>query len=120
MMYKDKDKQKEANRLASQRRRDKAKGMTDVLTNECYVIPVTVGMTVTDELSLLPVNFGQPDCECRHCQNNRAAGSRKVLNHGPYKTVGELADNELNRVSLPSDVDYLNLSSQITQDHGLI
>lgn len=38
-MYKDKDKQKEANRKASQRRRDK--GMTQGITNQ--------GMTVTDE-----------------------------------------------------------------------
>lgn len=28
--------------------------------------------------------------------------------------------SELNRVDLPGDTDYLNLSSQITQDHGLI
>ena len=57
-MYKDKDKQKEANRLASQKRRNKAKGMTDVLTNEHYVIPGSNtgvipkhcdGLEVTDE-----------------------------------------------------------------------
>lgn len=38
-MYKDKAKQKEANKIASQRRRDKAKGMTDVITGDVYVIP---------------------------------------------------------------------------------
>ncbi len=54
----------------------------------------------------LPANFGQIDCECRHCQNNRAAGSKHRINHGPYKPAGELADNELNRVVLPSDMDY--------------
>ncbi len=118
-MYKDKQKQKEANRAASQRRRDKAKGMTDVLTNEQYVIPedkCDIGVhadglvIICDEVSgstqPLPANFGQADCECRHCQNNRKNGSRKIINHGPYKTAGELAENELNRVVFPSDPDY--------------
>ncbi len=54
----------------------------------------------------LPANFGQPDCECKHCRNNRANGSKHRINHGPYKTAGELADNELNRVTFPSDPDY--------------
>jgi len=42
MAYKDKDKQKEANRLAARRRRDKAKGMTQGMTIE----GMTQGMTL--------------------------------------------------------------------------
>ncbi len=53
-------------------------------------------------------NFGQPDCECRHCQNHRAnKGSQLTLNHGPYKPADELAEHEVNRVSLPGDADYV-------------
>ena len=66
------------------------------------------GLIVLDEVSLSPKppNFGQPDCECRHCQNNRQSGDHKLINHGPHKLIGELKDHELNRVSLPGDVDY--------------
>ena len=50
-------------------------------------------------------NFGQPGCECRHCKNNRHNGSRLVINHGPHKPASELKSGEVNRVSLPGDVD---------------
>jgi len=93
MAYKDKEKQKEANRAAAQRRRDKSKGMTQ-LEAMPNVIPDS------------PANYGQSDCQCRHCTNVRAAGGRHVLNHGPYKPGNELSRHELNRVSLPGDVDY--------------
>jgi len=46
------------------------------------------------------------DCTCMHCQTNRANGSRHSINHGPWKSAGELAANELNRVPLFGDVDY--------------
>ncbi len=53
-------------------------------------------------------NFGQSDCQCQHCQNNRAIfkGEKYVINHGPYKSAGQLGEKELNRVSLPGDPDY--------------
>ena len=54
----------------------------------------------------LPANFGQLDCECMHCQQSRANNSKLVLNHGPVKSFEQLADNEVNRVSLPGDIDY--------------
>lgn len=57
--------------------------------------------------STLPANFGQPDCQCKHCQQNRANGNKHIINHGPYKTADELAPNEVNRMSLPGDVDYV-------------
>ena len=56
----------------------------------------------------LPVNYGYADCECRMCQSSRAKGAQgKVINHGPWKPAGELAANEVNRVALPGDVDYV-------------
>jgi len=33
-----------------------------------------------------------------------------TLNHGRYKAFSELADNEVNRVSLPGDVDYKKIT----------
>ena len=52
-------------------------------------------------------NYGQPDCQCKHCQQHRTvAGSKRTLNHGPYKTADQLAEHEGNRVSLPGDADY--------------
>jgi len=55
-----------------------------------------------------PANYGQPDCQCMHCQQNRSQppARQKILNHGPYKAAPELADNEINRVSLSGDIDY--------------
>ena len=53
-----------------------------------------------------PANFGEPDCECMHCQTNRVNGNRHVINHGAWKPAKELGKKELNRVTLPGDVDY--------------
>lgn len=104
-MYKDKEKQKTANKEAAQRRRDKQQGMTDKgMTQSGNVIP-RVTPSTSNGIGL-PANFGQPDCECQHCQANKARGSRHTLNHGPWKTREQLDTHELNRVSLPGDVDY--------------
>ena len=119
-----KDKQREANKQASQRRRDKQKGMTQQIhkrgtvdiINPASVIPKRHTRQATEALDIklggviyhTPdiENFGQPDCQCKHCQQNRAQGSRHVINHGPYKTEQQLEDRELNRVALPGDADY--------------
>jgi len=53
-----------------------------------------------------PANYGQADCQCKHCQASRSHDHRWVINHGPWKSLHELAANEVNRVSLPGDVDY--------------
>lgn len=98
MTYKDKEKQKEANKQAAQRRRDKAKGMTEGMMVTPEVIPI---------LDEVPTNFGQPDCQCRQCCNNRKHGSPLDINHGPRKPASELSHREVNRVSLPGDVDYV-------------
>jgi hypothetical protein len=52
------------------------------------------------------LNYGQPDCECKHCQQSRANKSKNTINHGDYKPASEMAKNEVNRVSLPGDTDY--------------
>jgi len=71
-------------------------------------------LTVTPEGSQaeVPANYGQSDCACQHCQNVRAVGKDPAvrLNHGPYKRVDELADDRINRVSLPGDVDYVGVA----------
>jgi hypothetical protein len=97
-MYKNKEKQREANRLAKQRQR--SKGMTSAGYD-------TEGMTS----KALPANYGQPDCQCKHCRQNRANKSKLVINHGDYKKASELADNEVNRVTLPGDVDYEGITN---------
>jgi hypothetical protein len=54
-------------------------------------------------------NYGQSDCQCRHCRALKSNGLDKqgyTLNHGPYKPAKDLKDKELNRVSLPGDPDY--------------
>ena len=63
---------------------------------------------VTEPVSntLRPANYGQPDCECRHCANNRAQNNRLLINHGPYKTAAELKSNEVNRQTMTGDADY--------------
>ena len=70
----------------------------------------TDGKVSVPELSVpteLPANYAQSDCECMHCRQNRTNGNHHVINHGPYKGANELSTNELNRVSLPGDADYV-------------
>jgi len=126
MTYRDAEKRREANRKAAQRRRDKAKcdaveealGMTQGITIEGMT---GQGMTVTPEgpKKQVPVNYGQPDCECRHCGNVRRSKSGHTLNHGPYKTAGQLGKGEFNRVSLPGDVDYAGVGGRPEYAHLL-
>jgi hypothetical protein len=88
------EKQKQQVRERVKRYRDRQKSVTDV-TPPCNA-DVTLGQS----------DYGQADCQCGHCRNNRSTGSRYTLNHGPYKTAAELAKNEINRVALPGDMDY--------------
>ncbi len=66
-----------------------------------------VEQTKPEHNSNKPANYGQPGCQCQHCQSIRINKSKVVLNHGAYKPAKELDKNELNRVSLPGDVDYV-------------
>ena len=64
-MYKDKNKQKEANRQAAQRRRDKAKSVTEGITIKSEpVIPIVISQARTSDreftemMATLPLNSG--------------------------------------------------------------
>ena len=48
MAYSDKNRQREANRLASKRRRDKQKGMTQGMTHEGMTQGKVIPQTITD------------------------------------------------------------------------
>jgi hypothetical protein len=56
--------------------------------------------------SQVPENYGQPDCTCKHCQQNRDKPHPLIINHGKFKLQNELQPYEINRTSLPGDVDY--------------
>lgn len=51
-------------------------------------------------------NYSQSDCKCQMCRSSANNGYKHTINHGDYKPAVELADKELNRVSLPGDPDY--------------
>ena len=58
-----------------------------------------------------PLNYGQPDCQCKHCGQVRTNKSNAIINHGEYMTAPELVANGYthNRVTLPGDVDYVGV-----------
>ena len=68
--------------------------------------PSGVAQPVGMPPDVLPANFGEEDCACLHCQQNRSSNHLKVLNHGSYKNFSELGENEINRVPIPGDADY--------------
>ncbi len=76
-------------------------------------LTVTLAVTNANRNKLDPVTaipgYGTPDCQCKMCQGS---ASPAVINHGPYTTAQQLADNgyRRNRVSLPGDVDYGGLA----------
>lgn len=88
MAYKDKAKQREAQRNWVRQKRNKGKVRQPGSTPP------------------LPANYGLDNCECVQCRILKASKSKYSLNHGPYKNGNELNDNELNRASLPGDSDY--------------
>ena len=53
--------------------------------------------------------FGGPNCECMHCRAIKSNGLNLTINHGPYKPAGELVENEVNRVAMPGDPDYIGV-----------
>lgn len=50
-----------------------------------------------------PLNYGQPDCQCMHCQQNKG---KLIINHDKPKKYEDMRANEVNRVALPGDIDY--------------
>lgn len=105
-MYKDKDRQKEADKLRQQRRRDKIKAKGVTITGRDEGVTEQATSKLLQDIFGLPVNFGLADCECKQCQAVRVSGHKLSLNHGIFKPASELTLNELNRVSLPGDCDY--------------
>jgi hypothetical protein len=55
----------------------------------------------------VPDNYGQPDCQCKHCQNNRNGKLGLTINHA--EPVNQTIKGHVNRVSLPGDVDYVGV-----------
>jgi hypothetical protein len=69
------------------------------------------GQEITDTPNLhLPDNYGLADCQCQMCNMNRINGCKGIINHGEWKSLGVLAENESNRVALPGDADYKGIS----------
>ena len=112
-MYKDKEKAKQASK--ERMRRYRAKGVTKeqgvtpkgVTSEGVTTQGVTLkGITVERAAKLYGIpNYGEPDCECMHCQQNRRTKPQLLINHGPYKPASQswvfhLANNEINRVTL--------------------
>ena len=87
-------------------KRSTAKYCSDKCRKLAFQSDAKVSVPELSVPTVLPANFGLENCECRHCKQNRHNKSKHVLNHGAYKPAGQLAANELNRVSLPGDVDY--------------
>ena len=122
-MYKDREQAKQSNKERQRRYRALRKGVTSEGVTEQGVTIHTAGLPLEPapvfietpeglvDIDKLPANYGQPDCECRHCQNIQASGSKHIINHAAYKPASELGKNELNRVSKPGDADYKGVCS---------
>ncbi len=78
-------------------RRINSEGVLEVYIHKVKAVP-------------LPRNFGLPDCECKHCQQNATTVYKFEINHGAWKPASQLGKNEFNRVSLPGDVDYVGVA----------
>ncbi len=81
-------------------------------------VPVEVGQEPSGtkrDTGARPMNWGLPDCQCQHCQTARVNNSKNTINHGAWKSYADLADNEVNRVTLPGDVDYSGVA--LAQSH---
>lgn len=103
---------------AAYRDRQTVTSVTDSVTVRPESVTVEPSVTEFNKIAadfntnLIP-NFGLPNCDCKHCLQNRANGSKHTINHGPYKTASQLGDKELNRVSLPGDADYDGVAQHI-------
>ncbi|KKK60168.1 hypothetical protein LCGC14_3027060, partial [marine sediment metagenome] len=79
MAYADKDKQREASRERQRRYKARQKALPErgvTFGAGQKIADATVGKPVPD----LPANFGQPDCECLHCQQQRSNKSGNIIN----------------------------------------
>jgi hypothetical protein len=85
--------------------------ITNKKENEQAIVEIPNKPKLDPEIKtqLRPANYGQPDCQCKMCKANRINGNKGIINHGEWKPLGILADNESNRVALPGDVDCKGL-----------
>jgi hypothetical protein len=74
--------------------------------------PAPAGYVSADVVAL-PANFGQDDCQCKHCQQLNTNNIKGKLNHGSYMDAQELKSNGYiaNRVTLPGDMDYIGVKT---------
>lgn len=79
-------------------------GQAAIQSHPESIVPI---MTPEGLAVKVPANYGLSDCTCRHCKQAKTNKSSAVINHGPYKPASELGPNEINRVSLPGDIDYV-------------
>lgn len=118
MPYKDKDKQRAAARESMRRRRQ---GITasaarldvnpeDVNPLDLMLPPPVFTVTPEGTKRKVPINYGQADCACMCCAINRRKPRPHIVNHGAYRPARELSKGEINRMSLPGDVDYEGLA----------
>ncbi len=128
MAYKDQDKQREANKAANKRYRDKQKGITaDGVSREgitgfenvaaSFNAPGFGGLPVDVQSKILRISDSPDEIAGRtanalHYQRVCGVRSNTGTDIGPftlpvdYQSAGQLPQGEHNRVSVPGDEDY--------------
>ena len=119
MAYKDKQKQREANRAAAKRYRVKGmtqkQGMTDGSMDIHTLAMMDAGCG--NKLSHgLPPDLNPMGLKPEQMRHVVGARPGHTINTGHYKRADQLALGELNRVSLPGDADYEGVGNG--QDNG--
>lgn len=116
-MYKDKEKQKEAQKrwIAEKRAKLQKKDVQDGSGSTNSIepepnIPLVEPNLSNSECRTLPENYGLENCTCQHCQQNRRSSNKLIINHGAYKKAADLGPFEVNRQILPGDIDYVGVS----------
>jgi hypothetical protein len=79
-----------------------------------HIVTSNRNNTISDKFPLTHKGAaGNDDCVCMHCQQNMRSSNKLIINHGQPKTIDQLGHNEVNRVSLPGDRDYIGVSKVI-------
>ncbi len=108
-MYKDKDKQRDADKVRQQRRRDKikAQGVTNT-GRDGQGVTAEPCMSVAALSEAYVAGFVEPCMRPDYICPIPEDQHKPYINYGPYMTANELATAGLkfNRVSKPGDADY--------------
>jgi len=84
------------------------------ITDQPEVMPNVSGCeTPEGRVQAVPDKYGSQDCKCLHCKQSKG---RHKINHWARKPADELEKNEVNRVSLPGDVDYKGAADLLLLD----